>query len=89
MAIDGRDIARQRRQADSPDVDAYDHPVAKTVAFMIVAVPLALVVAFAFWAGTWDVAGLHGGVMGGVVSVLLTVGTIGWFWLARRRKSRR
>lgn len=92
MAIDGRDIARARAEAEadtkpasSPDAkrDAFESPAVGMVSHAIVWVPVALVIGFAYWSGTWI-----GGWTMGVLSVLSTVLTVGvvWLWLKVRRR---
>lgn len=88
MAIDGRDIARLQ-QEQKTEVDGYDSPVARVMGFVIVAVPLVLLGTASYWVGTWDIAGFKGGVVGGVISVVLTLGTVAFIWFAKRGKKGR
>lgn len=93
MAIDGRDIARQRAAAESggagtpaPDKrDAYESPAVRAVSHALIWVPVALIVAFAYVSGTW----LGGGWVMGVLSVLSTALTVGILWVWYQRKGRR
>jgi len=78
MAIDGRDIARGKR-----DKDAYDSPGTRFVASAIVVVPVLALVVGSYWIGTWT-----GGTLGGVLGVLSTALTVGVLWLLARRRRR-
>ena len=61
MAIDGRDIARPKREKD-----VYESPGARIAGIAIVAVPLLAIVAGSYWVGEWT-----GGVVGGVLGVVI------------------
>jgi cobalamin synthase len=50
-------------------------------ASLIVIVPLAAVVAFAYWSGTW-----FGGTTGGVLGVVSMLATFGVLWILKRRR---
>lgn len=76
MAIDGRDIGKAPL-----DKDAYESTTVRLVAGALVWVPIALIVAFAYWSGTW-----YGNWMWGVSNVVLTAGTVFVLWLLRRRR---
>ena len=78
MAIDGSKIGK-------PPVkkDGYESPAVALAARAIFWVPVALIVAFAYWSGTWI-----GGWIGGVISVVSTAATIGVLWLFQRRRRR-
>lgn len=78
MAIDGRDIARPKRERD-----VYDHPGARIAGIAIVVVPAIVLLGVVYGIGTWT-----GGVVGGVLSVLSTAATVGVLWLLARRKRR-
>jgi hypothetical protein len=92
MAIDGRDIARARAAAESGDApgphskgaDAYESPLVRVLSHALVWVPIALIVWFAYVSGTWI-----GGWLGGVVSVLSAVATVGGLWLWTKTRKRR
>jgi cobalamin synthase len=79
MAIDGRNIASPPPQ--KRDREVYESTGLKVAAALIVVVPLAAVVAFAYWSGTW-----FGGTTGGVLSVLSTLATVAVLWMLRRRR---
>lgn len=78
MAIDGRDIAKPKREKD-----AYDSMATRILAVAVVAVPVALLVLASYWIGTWT-----GGVIGGVLGIASTVLTVAVLWLLQRRKRR-
>lgn len=78
MAIDGRDIAKPKREKD-----AYDSLAPRIIAVAIVAVPIALLVFASYWIGTWT-----GGALGGVLGVAGTLLTFGVLWVLKRRKQR-
>jgi len=80
MAIDGRTISKQAKKPD-----AYESPVVRFVSHAIVWVPIAVVLWFAYVSGTWT-----GGWVGGVISVVSAIATVGLVWLflkSRRRRS--
>jgi hypothetical protein len=93
MAIDGRDIARARAEAESGNPtaapagkrDAYESPAIRMLSHALVWVPIALLLWFAYESGSW----LGGGLMGwlSVASTLLTVGGL-WLWYRVRRRRR-
>ena len=78
MAIDGRDIARPKREKE-----LYESPGARIAGIAIVAVPLLAIVIGSYWVGEWT-----GGVLGGILSVVSTALTVGILWLLARRKRR-
>jgi hypothetical protein len=78
MAIDGRDIARPKR-----DKDAYGGTGTRVVATAIVVVPVVALVVGSYWIGTWT-----GGLLGGVLGILSTVVTVAVLWAMARRKRR-
>lgn len=77
MAIDGRNIGKAPQKPDE-----YDSPGVRIAAGAIFWVPVALVIAFAYWSGTWI-----GGTVGGLLSLVSTAATIFVLWLMRKRKS--
>jgi hypothetical protein len=93
VGIDGRDIARARAEADAgrPPAppqgrpDAYESPYVRAISHAIVWIPIVLVIAFAYWSGTW-IGGWTMGVLS-VVSTALTVGVI-WLWVKVRKRGR-
>ena len=76
MAIDGSKIGKPPAEKD-----AYDSLGVRIVAQAIFWVPVTLIVAFAYWSGTW-----MGGWLMGVGNVLATALTIGVLWLLKKRK---
>jgi len=78
MAIDGSKIGKQPEKKEG-----YESPAVALAAGAIFWVPVALIVAFAYWSGTWI-----GGWIGGVVSIVSSVVTIGVLWLLRSRRRR-
>lgn len=78
MAIDGRDIAKPKREKD-----AYDSAATRIFAVAVVAVPVALLVIASYAIGTWT-----GGVLGGVVGIASTGLTVAVLWVLQRRKRR-
>jgi hypothetical protein len=93
MAIDGRDIARARAAAEqgtAPNAptgktDAYESLPVRIISQLLIWVPLALVVWFAYVSGTW----MGGGWMMGVLSVASAVLTAGGLWLWYKMRKRR
>lgn len=92
MTIDGRDIARARAAAESGNApasppkggDAYESPLVRVLSHALVWIPIALVVWFAYVSGTWI-----GGWIGGAISVLSAVATVGLLWVWMRSRKRR
>jgi cobalamin synthase len=79
MAIDGRNIASPPPQ--KRDREVYESTGLTVAASLIVIVPLAAVVAFAYWSGTW-----FGGTTGGVLGVVSMLATFGVLWILKRRR---
>lgn len=77
MAIDGRKLV----QKPEADASGYESRGVRVAAALIFWVPVALVVAFAYWSGTWI-----GGTIGGVSSVVSTAAVVFFLWLQRKRK---
>jgi hypothetical protein len=92
MAIDGRDIARQRleREAGGPvgppagTNDAYESRGVRVISHLIIWIPVGIVVILAYWTGTW-----MGGPIMGVLSLVSTAATIGGLWLWSKARKRR
>jgi Flp pilus assembly protein TadB len=80
MAIDGRQLVSP--PPEKRKRDAYDTTGLKVAASLMVIVPLAAIVAFAYWSGTW-----LGGTLGGVLGVVSTVATVAVLWVFRRRRT--
>lgn len=78
MAIDGRDIGRDKR-----DTGPAEGPGPRIIATLIVVVPAIALVAVVYGIGTWT-----GGAIGGVLSVVSTALTVAVLWLLARRKRR-
>jgi hypothetical protein len=77
-------VSDERKDADG-DRDAYESPAVRLVSQAIVWVPIALVLGFAYFSGTW----LGGGWPMGLLSVASTVLTVGVLWLWFRMRGRR
>ena len=80
MAIDGRTLVE--KPADD-SAKAYESRGLAVVAQLIIWVPLALFAAFTYWSGTF-----FGGTLGGVLSLVSTVGTILGLWAWKRMRRR-
>lgn len=77
MSIDGRNL----NQPPPTERDGYDSPGVRIFAAALFWVPVALLVAFAYWSGTW-----LGGWVAGVLNVVGTIAAILVLWLLRRRR---
>jgi uncharacterized membrane protein YkgB len=78
MAIDGRQIGRPPEEKD-----AYQSVGLRVVAALVVVVPALALVVLVYFIGTWT-----GGVLGGVLSVVSTILTVGVLWVLKRRRRR-
>jgi hypothetical protein len=85
MAIDGRQVAKERQAAESGPAlapqgtrDAYESPAIRVLSHALVWVPLALIVWFAYESGTW-----MGGWTQGLLNVAVTALTFGGIWVWR------
>jgi hypothetical protein len=78
MAIDGRDVGKKPAEKDS-----YESPTVRIVAGALLWVPIALVLAFAYWSGTW-----MGGWLWGVINLVSAVAIVFVLWLVRSKRKR-
>ena len=83
MPIDGRDIVRAGEPPAHGAAAPRDHaPVQTTLAWAIVVVPLAIVAWLTYLTGTW----MGGGVLGGLLSVVVTLGMVIGAWALNRNR---
>jgi hypothetical protein len=86
MSIDGRHIAAGSATGSHGGAEGAERaPVLTALAWAVVILPLASIVWLTYLTGTW----MGGGVVGGLLSVLVTAGFFLGAWALRRRRRAR
>jgi hypothetical protein len=67
-----------------PD-EMYNSPVITAIGWLIVGIPAVALIAVTYWTGTW----MGGGLLGGILSVLVTGAIVYFMWDRARKKRRR